>query len=593
MLNYFQLSNKTILTKELHLRKRNFINAFRDKNKFWKEVKYFNGRPEIEINCIYGETDKEKIVDIFEGKYKDIFNCDNSKLVPDCYIFKMNELMSREILDNCKIDSLCVEQAFSKLNKGNGWDFVHSNHLKFGGNMLNFFLSRLFSCFISHSYLPVSLLHGKIKPIIKKRNGNRTDPDNYRPVMNSSNVLKGFEYCILSMLEKCIDIDSHQFGFRKNTGCVSAITVLKESVLRYNSEGSNVHCAMVDLSKAFDKINHKILITKLIDANVPTKLVLILKYMMENVFVNVLCGSIQGKKWQVNNGTRQGGILSPLLFNFYINEMVKTLSRSDIGCKIGCYATNIICYADDIILCAPSVSGLQFLIDKACSMLHDLCLPLNDKSKYIIFEHNKHSKIQCSIDVAGQVIENVTNCTYLGTNLSDDSSLNEDISRCATSFLNMFNAIFYKFSFLNVQILSFLVRSYCLSLYGAELWYDYSSIRLFNKFAVAYHKAVKRVAGMAPWHSNHKACDITGLPILRHIIHKKILSLYFSIVHSRSSCLLPLKNYFKYSSFLLKSVSSIFRDFYQVENIKENNECALKSRIDYVQAHEERSNYGV
>ena len=70
--------------------------------------------------------------------------------------------------------------------------------------------------------------------------------------------------------------------------------------------------------------------------------------------------------FSVNNGVRKGGILSPLLFNSYMNDMSITLGELPIGCCSGSTVINHLIYADDIVLFAPSAKGFQSLLD-ACS----------------------------------------------------------------------------------------------------------------------------------------------------------------------------------------------------------------------------------
>ena len=72
--------------------------------------------------------------------------------------------------------------------------------------------------------------------------------------MNSSNFLKVLEYLLLPHLEKNLKIEQRQFTYRNATGCLDAITLLKETVAHYNREHTDVYCAMVDLSKAYDRI---------------------------------------------------------------------------------------------------------------------------------------------------------------------------------------------------------------------------------------------------------------------------------------------------------------------------------------------------
>ena len=65
----------------------------------------------------------------------------------------------------------------------------------------------------------------------------------------------------------------------------------------------------------------------------------------------------------VNNGVRQEGIMSPLLFNFYVNDLSVQLQKLPVGCCCGDMVVNHLMYADDIVLLAPSGKGMQTIID--------------------------------------------------------------------------------------------------------------------------------------------------------------------------------------------------------------------------------------
>ena len=71
------------------------------------------------------------------------------------------------------------------------------------------------------------MLKGRIRPTVKSHSGTKTDSQNYRPVMNSSNFLKVLEYLLLPHIERIFKIDQRQFGYRNATGCLDAITLLK------------------------------------------------------------------------------------------------------------------------------------------------------------------------------------------------------------------------------------------------------------------------------------------------------------------------------------------------------------------------------
>ena len=109
--------------------------------------------------------------------------------------------------------------------------------------------------FLSHTYIPPEMLKGHLRTTVKSSPGTKTDTQNYRPVMNSSIFLKVFEYLLLPQLENNLKIDQRHFAYQNATGCLDAITLLKEPVAHYNREHTDVYCAMVDLSKAYNRTN--------------------------------------------------------------------------------------------------------------------------------------------------------------------------------------------------------------------------------------------------------------------------------------------------------------------------------------------------
>ena len=80
---------------------------------------------------------------------------------------------------------------------------------------------------LSLTYITSAMLKGCIGPTVKCRSGTKTDSQKYRPVMNSSNLLKVFEYLLLPHLEKNPKRDQGQFAYRNATGCLGVITLLK------------------------------------------------------------------------------------------------------------------------------------------------------------------------------------------------------------------------------------------------------------------------------------------------------------------------------------------------------------------------------
>jgi hypothetical protein len=141
------------------------------------------------------------------------------------------------------------------------------------------------------------------------------------------------------------------------------IFTLKEAIRYYNSTGSHIFVCFMDASAAFDRISYSKLFRKLIDKGIPTYLVRILYYWYFKQTVCVRWNRTISEKFYVSNGVRQGGILSPLLFNVYMNNLSFQLNSLPIGCVLQNRILNNRMYADDIVLIAPSLKGLQKLVN--------------------------------------------------------------------------------------------------------------------------------------------------------------------------------------------------------------------------------------
>ena len=157
--------------------------------------------------------------------------------------------------------------------------------------------------------------------------------------------------------------DSHQFGFKKCHSTDMCIFVIKEVIDYYNTLSSPVYACYIDASKAFYRINHWCLFRKLLDRKMPLIIVRLLMVWYSTQQFSVQWDGIISESFYVENGVRQGGILSPQLFNVYMDELSIRLSNAYVGCYYNSVCVNHFYYADDAVLLAPTVSSLQSLVD--------------------------------------------------------------------------------------------------------------------------------------------------------------------------------------------------------------------------------------
>ena len=139
----------------------------------------------------------------------------------------------------------------------------------------------------------------------------------------------------------------------------------------------------------------------------------------------------------MGNGVRQGGILSPILFSFYIDEVLDHISNMNVGCSINGYKTSILGYADDLIVLAPSSTGIQILLDTLHNKLSNLGLKFNrGKSSYIIFNPKRNQSFNPpQIWLDNCELKKVDFIKYLGVHLSSNGDLAQDVDRVITVFL--------------------------------------------------------------------------------------------------------------------------------------------------------------
>ena len=148
-------------------------------------------------------------------------------------------------------------------------------------------LQNCFTSFIIHGHVPVDMIRGIINPLIKDRLGDCHSSSNYRPIIVSSVYLKLFEYSLLSKIEPFIKLNNRQHGFRKQYSTSTACLVLKETIMYYTNANSNVYACFLDISKAFDSVNHEILFHELCKLKIPACLINVMKYWYANQFVQV------------------------------------------------------------------------------------------------------------------------------------------------------------------------------------------------------------------------------------------------------------------------------------------------------------------
>ena len=162
---------------------------------------------------------------------------------------------------------------------------------------------------------------------------------------------------LLDICNEFLQSDHLQFGFKKGFGCSNAIFLLHTVIDYFRERSSMVYASALDMSKAFDNVNHYKLYTSLLNAGFPGWVVRILVNWYGKLFVAVRWQASFSDPFIVQSGVRQGRSLSPAIFNIFINAFNVKLRETNSGCCINGDFVGCIMYADDLIFISASANG--------------------------------------------------------------------------------------------------------------------------------------------------------------------------------------------------------------------------------------------
>lgn len=511
----------------------------KDQFAFWKTWGSKFGNKIRTAEFIDGSNNHEIIANKFAAVFETACSCNstdtNERLRAEFESCKRDYTASSgdcasELILSVDIIIKCIKNL--KLQKAAGLDGIEAEHIVYCHPIVVDLLYVLFNSILFHEYVPRDFCKGVIIPLVKDRNDDVTSSSNYRAITLSSNIAKLFEMCLLEIYGHYLTTSDLQFGFKKNSGCNSAIYTVKCVIDFYTKHGSTVNVCLLDMTKAFDKVNHYCLYLKLMKKKVPLKLLNILINWYSKCFATVCWNATFSNFFRLICGVRQGGVLSPIFFAIYVDDMIVGLKDNQAGCFIGGLYVGCVMYADDLLLISASLDTLQRMIDICVVEALYLDMIFNVKKSMVIRFGPRFQRDCISVTLNGLDLPYVNKARYLGVFISSCRRFRISLDEPIVNFFKSVNGILSKCKGrMNEMVLLHLFNAYCKPLlcYGCEctllLKSEYS--RLLHAWNTIFWKLFK---------VNDSDCinDITwysgSVPLLISIDARR-----FSFLHKLSS----------------------------------------------------------
>ena len=252
------------------------------------------------------------------------------------------------------------------------------------------------------------------------------ETSNYRGIALLDTCYKVLSIAILRRLEVYVNdiIGDYQSGFMRGKSTTYPIFSIRQLLEKYYKYGREVHLWFVDFKQAYDSIIRRKLWAALVEFDIPTKLIQLIKECNTETNCRVKFATTLKESFEVRPGLRQVDALSPVFFNLALEKVIRSLPARQ-NMEILEHNT-ILAYADDVVIIDSSRIDVEMRTADLFKAAEPIGLKINhEKTKYLVVLREERALDDMLVD--GYVFQQVKDLKYLGTNINNRNNMHNEI----------------------------------------------------------------------------------------------------------------------------------------------------------------------